>query len=107
MHRFHGSCESITFGRHGFDVAGRVGGVSKCRTDFPDHRSDTCVHVNENVTPPETLDDLLAGHQFAAPFHQQDEEIHRPALEPNGSTLATQLVGSHVELERTEPPIRR
>jgi hypothetical protein len=60
MHRFDGGCESIPPAGHRFDVAGRVGGISKGRANFPDRGADSRVHVDKNVTVPETLDDFLA-----------------------------------------------
>ena len=45
-------------------------------------------------------------HQLPASFDQQDQQIHRLALEPNRTAAAPQLVARHVELEvcRSETP---
>ena len=60
---------------------------------------DARLHVDEHVLAPEAIDDLGAGDELAPPLDEQDEQIHRVALESNGAALAAELVRRDVELE--------
>jgi hypothetical protein len=63
----------------------------------------TPVDVDEDVFAPEPVDDLAARDEQASAPDQQDQQIHRLALESNRTPpSAAQLVGRDVELELAE-----
>ena len=63
---------------------------------------DARLHVDEHVLAPEELDDLGPRHEVAPPLDEQQEQVHRMALETNRAAVAAQLVGRDVELEIAE-----
>ena len=60
------------------------------------------LHIDEDVLPPQALDDLVAGDELTAPLDQEDQQIHRQALEAHRLPVAPQLVGGDIELEAAE-----
>jgi hypothetical protein len=46
---------------------------------------------------------VSTSNERATPLHQQDEQIHRLALEVNRTTVVTQFVGGYVEIELAKP----
>ena len=46
-------------------------------------------------------------HELAPALDEQDQEVHRLPLEPDGSPVAAQLVGRDVQLEVAEAKAQR
>ena len=63
---------------------------------------DARLDVDEDVLAPEELDDLGPRHEVVPPLDEQEEQVHRMALETNRAAVAAQLVGRDVELEIAE-----
>ena len=77
-------------------------GIVQGLPDLPDRCVDAHLHIDEDVLTPEPGDDRFARHQFPASFDEQDQQIHRLALEPDGTAFPPQFVALHVELEVAE-----
>ena len=61
-----------------------------------------CLHVDEDVLPPEPVDDFTSLHELPPPFNEQQQQVHRLPLDAHGTAVPTQLVGAAVQLEVTE-----
>ena len=72
------------------------------RSQLPDDCIDTRFDLDEHILFPKPRNDLRACDQFAATLHEQDEQVHRLALEPHGPPITTQLICTDIELEGTE-----
>ena len=70
--------------------------------DLPHRRVDARLDVDEHVLAPQPLDDVGTGDEIVPPLDEQEQQIHRMALETHRAAVATQLVGSDVELEVAE-----
>ncbi len=55
--------------------------------------------INEDILPPQLLDDLLAADQLAVSTGQQDQQLHGDSFQLDHGAVASQLVGTQVELD--------
>jgi hypothetical protein len=94
--------EPVAFSLNGLDESRIIRRVAQSAADLSDHGIDAGVDVDENVSPPQPVDDLLARDELAAPVHQEHQQLHGPTLDLDAPALPSQLVGRHVELEPTE-----
>src|SRR6185436_6492269 len=86
----------------GFDEVGTSGRTVQGPPDLSDRGIDARLHVDEHIIAPQPRDDVLSCHQLPASLNEQDQQIHRLALEPNRLAAAPQLVAPRVELEVCE-----
>jgi hypothetical protein len=54
--------------------------------------------IDEHTLAPQQVDDLTAGDELLPPLDQQDQQVHRLALDPNGPPVSPQLVAGDVQL---------
>jgi hypothetical protein len=60
------------------------------------------LNVNEDPLLPQPSGNLASRDELAATLDQQDQEIHRLALQPDCPPVAAQLVAGNVEREVAE-----
>jgi hypothetical protein len=58
--------------------------------------------VDEDALAPDSLQDLVAGNELTATFHQQKQQFQRDAFEANDLASAGQAIGVRVEFEIRE-----
>ena len=72
----HGGGKAVPPPHHGFYETRLLWIVPQDHADLADCRVNTVINIKEDILAPEALGDLLAGYQPAAPFDQQDEQLH-------------------------------
>jgi hypothetical protein len=82
---------------------GGVGRIAQGLTDLADRRVDAGFDIDEHVLSPEPVDDLAPEDQLAPARDEEEEQVHRLALQPHEAPAAAQLVRGGVELELAEP----
>jgi hypothetical protein len=80
-----------------------VGSVPQGGAGLEDAKIQSALEVDEGVVSPQVVAELLTQYGNARTGEQQAEDAGRLRREFDGLAIAAQLVGSKVELERTEP----
>jgi hypothetical protein len=73
--------------------------VAKRLPDFADGGVDTVLGIEENVLPPDSFDDLIAGHKLTVRLDQESENLHRDFFEFDDMIPLSQLVPAAVKLK--------
>lgn len=94
--------ETVAFPWNGLYEVGQIGVFLQRGADLANRRVDAVFGVNENVFAPQAIDDFLPGDDVAVFFCQQDEQLHGNPLDLQGSTIASQLIASAIQLEFAE-----
>ena len=94
----HRSDEAVTPSGVGLDEAWIFGIVFEDLADFANGAVEAVVSVEEDVGTPNSVDQLFAAYEAAALIYQEDQDVHRDALELEHTTGSAQLVGTYVEL---------
>jgi hypothetical protein len=73
-------------------------------TDLADRSVDAVIGVEERALPPHALDDLLPRHQLPAMLHEEQEDVHGDALQPERLAGAPEQVRCRIEFEAVAKP---
>src|SRR5258708_8743251 len=73
--------------------------MGQCPRELGEGGIDACLHVDEPVLTPQSVDNVGARNKLASAFDEQKEEVHRLPFESDGTPTAAQLVANDVELE--------
>ena len=60
---------------------------------------DAVIRVQEHILAPDPFDDLIPRYQLSPAFHQQKQQFHGDAGQPQSFARAAQLVGATVQFE--------
>jgi len=72
--------------------------------NLADRSMHPIVNIVVDVLAPEPRNNLLPVDEGAAPFHQQQEQFHRQALQSNRSAPASELISRRVDFVLAELP---
>ena len=79
-----GCDEAVAHAGDGLDELGIFGVVAEKMAELADGGVDAVLGVDEDFAGPEALGDLGAGDELALPGGEQDEQLHRLALDAQG-----------------------
>ena len=91
--------QAISLSDHRLQVLRAVRVVAQGPADLADDGIDAVLCVEHRVGAPQVADDLLTADQLAVASGQQDQQLHRPALEMHGHAADAQLVAGDVNLD--------
>jgi len=94
-----GCYEAIAPTYDGLEVVGFVGIVAEGSADFADSGVDSLLDVDEDIFGPEFGGDLFAGHELAALFDEEHQELQGQAFEADGRAAAVELEAGVIQLE--------
>ena len=78
-HNYWGN-ETVLFGEHRHYKTGLIRVIFRGRQDLADGSVDRGGSVQKDVLAPNSLDDILAGYDFPAPFDQHNKQFQRNSL---------------------------
>ena len=91
--------EPVPLARNGFDESRGLRRVIQSAPYFLDRRVDGRLYLDEDIPPPQLVDDVAAGHELTATFNEEDEKVHGAPLEFHRASITPQLVGADIEFE--------
>jgi hypothetical protein len=97
-----GGDETVTPADDGLDKLRIVGIVAEQVAELTDGGIDAVLGIDEDFARPEPIGDFAASDELTFPGGEQDEQLHRLALDAQGAAVAEQLERPAVEPEVTE-----
>src|SRR5713101_9603940 len=95
---FHLGDEPVALAQGGFHKERVFGVVIQRRTDFANGIIDAVLGIEEEVLPPDLLDDFFSLDQVTLVFSQQDQQLHGLALQTEAMASTTELEAIGIEL---------
>src|SRR5207253_6392605 len=95
--------EPIAALRQRLDEARVFGRIAQSLTEPVDGGIEAVIEVDERVSRPQTLPQLVASDDIAAALEQQDEDVERAAAQLHAAPLFHELARAAVNLEHPEP----
>ena len=97
-----GSDESVTPTGHRFDEPRRIGRVPERIAQPPNGGIQPVLEIDECLCRPESLSQLVAGHELTRTVQQRLEKLKRLIGEADPDATLPKFARPHVELERAE-----
>jgi hypothetical protein len=91
--------KAVALSNHCLQVAGLLGVVSQSQPNLANSGVDPLLGIQEDVSAPNSLDDLFSADEPIFVLHKKDQQFHGYLLEPKHSVATPKLVALQIEFQ--------